>query len=335
MSRAWADTDRRYQREIDRAGFTETQKLILRKILYYSIPFERMEMVVPMQRALAIVCGLDEGDVSRTLVWLENNRVIERGENQLPVAGAMVRRHYYCIVPPPWLLRDASGKVIPDRVHDTPELRDMERWLENPGEDHPELFPQDPTLNDARREIFVESRVESSRESAMGPAGTVRAHGARSLPSGVGNSPTGGVGNSPTLPGGIGNSPTSAHVMHDHACNHVPSKQLHDMHVMHDMGVGKSPTVPGEVGNSPTSAMHEVGELGKRSTQELLQDIQRLCPRMAQQHLQHWQARIEREDAELVNAVIREGQLQQRAIDNMPGFLNATYLKAIRARARR
>jgi hypothetical protein len=75
---------------------------------------------------------------------------------------------------------------------------------------------------------------------------------------------------------------------------------------------------------------HEVGELGFRTTEQILADIRKLAPNLSAEFIEHWRARIEREDAALVNACVRQGFLQRRHIRNMGAWLNSCYLKAIR-----
>lgn len=75
---------------------------------------------------------------------------------------------------------------------------------------------------------------------------------------------------------------------------------------------------------------HEVGELSRRTTDEMISDIKKLCPKMLADHVEQWRKRIGFEDAFLVNSIIREAQLQWRYISNMGGWMNACYLKAIK-----
>jgi hypothetical protein len=77
---------------------------------------------------------------------------------------------------------------------------------------------------------------------------------------------------------------------------------------------------------------HEVGELEPRHTSEMMADIYKLAPNLSPENLDHWRQRIDREDAALVNNVIRQAQLQRRSIRNVGGWMNACYLKAIGAR---
>lgn len=84
--------------------------------------------------------------------------------------------------------------------------------------------------------------------------------------------------------------------------------------------------------NSSTSTdihVHEVGELNGRTTAEILRDLRRLAPNLAAEHLDHWRARIEREDATAVNAVVRQCGLQRRSIKNPAGWMNSQYLKMV------
>lgn len=77
------------------------------------------------------------------------------------------------------------------------------------------------------------------------------------------------------------------------------------------------------------AAKHEVGELDGRTTLEILEDIRRLCPKLDGENLYRWQERIEKEDAEAVNAVVRQCSLQRRKIKNPAGWMNASYLKLV------
>ena len=74
---------------------------------------------------------------------------------------------------------------------------------------------------------------------------------------------------------------------------------------------------------------HEVGELGRRTTAEMMAEIRALAPGLAPEFLEQWQARIEREDAAVVNACIRQAKLQRRNIRNMAAWLNRCYLNAV------
>ena len=76
---------------------------------------------------------------------------------------------------------------------------------------------------------------------------------------------------------------------------------------------------------------HEVGELALRTTEEMLVDISRLCgASITTENMDIWRARIELEDAYLVNGIIRQGTLQRRFVKNMAGWMNRCYLNAIR-----
>ena len=74
---------------------------------------------------------------------------------------------------------------------------------------------------------------------------------------------------------------------------------------------------------------HEVGELAGRTTLEILADVKRLAPQLDGDNLFRWQERIEKENAEAVNAVVRQCSLQRKAIKNPAGWMNATYLKLV------
>jgi hypothetical protein len=118
--------------------------------------------------------------------------------------------------------------------------------------------------------------------------------------------PPAAVGNSPPQCGGDPAPPCHVHVM---SCKNSGSRHIHVM-----------------------GTRHEVGELSHRTTAEIMADVRRLLPQVAAEHLAHWQERIEREDAFLVNATFRELELQRHKIRNPAGWANANYLKAIRGR---
>ena len=107
--------------------------------------------------------------------------------------------------------------------------------------------------------------------------------------------------------------PARSRHVHEHVIS-VDSKKIHG----HEHGAGK-----------PTATGHEVGELSQRTTQEMMADIVRLIPSISLENAQHWRLRIDREDAALVNSVIRQAQLQRRSIRNMGGWMNANYLKVV------
>lgn len=75
---------------------------------------------------------------------------------------------------------------------------------------------------------------------------------------------------------------------------------------------------------------HDVGEVGFRTTDQIMADILKLAPKLSGEFIKHWRERIEREDAALVNACVRQGFLQRRQIRNMAAWLNKCYLNAIR-----
>ena len=74
---------------------------------------------------------------------------------------------------------------------------------------------------------------------------------------------------------------------------------------------------------------HDVGELELRTTEEMMADIHQLNPTISADHSGQWRERIEREDATLVNGIIRQARLQRRQIKNIGGWMNACYLKGI------
>ena len=67
-----------------------------------------------------------------------------------------------------------------------------------------------------------------------------------------------------------------------------------------------------------------------RTTESMLADIRRLNPAISDDHFGQWRERIEREDAALVNGIIRQAFLQRRQIKNIGGWMNACYLKGIK-----
>lgn len=85
---------------------------------------------------------------------------------------------------------------------------------------------------------------------------------------------------------------------------------------------------------SPKLHGHEVGELSKRTTAELLADIKTLQPKISAEHFEQWQKRIEYESADSVNAVIRQAKLDRARIKNMGGWMNTAYLKLVGAKSK-
>ena len=112
-----------------------------------------------------------------------------------------------------------------------------------------------------------------------------------------------------------------------HVHGHVISgviKKIHGHEHERQPAAGQSP-----VNNGPCGPQHEVGELNRRTTNEMMADILRLVPNLTPDNAEHWRGRIESEDARLVNSIIRQAQLQRRSIRNVGGWMNACYLKAI------
>jgi hypothetical protein len=147
LSSSWIATDRAYRLSIRRGHFTETHLRILDVILFYSSSRGRPQAMIPKQRFFEILCGLDKGEVSRAMEWLETKGVIERGGG------------YYAIIPPPWIAVDA-------RVDLTREVVDLERWLENLDPQQPDLLPPPPSLHDAMREVFADAAQPAATGAA-------------------------------------------------------------------------------------------------------------------------------------------------------------------------
>ncbi len=170
-----------YRRSIGKCDFTLLQLAVLDFILYSSLERwpARDYAIFPLQKDIAEQRGIDEGDVGKTIKWLCRQKVIE-------VAGCR-----YALLPPPW--------TVPVRVRETQELLAREAWLEGLEEGQPDLLPPEKSLNEARREVFVESsRVESKLVESSGK-------------SQVGESPTKGiakVGESPSRGLEVGESPS-------------------------------------------------------------------------------------------------------------------------------
>lgn len=181
-----------YRRVIGKHEFSETYLVILDLILWASLerrPAPRLFAIFPLQKDIAEQRGIDEGDCSRALKWLVKQKVIE-------IAGCR-----YMLLPPPW--------TVPVRVQDSEELRAREAWLEQMEEAQADLIPPDKSLNEARREVFVESsrdaKVESKSVESAGSSWTTSKSSGKSP---VGFSPTGDgrVGENPTLK--VGENPT-------------------------------------------------------------------------------------------------------------------------------
>lgn len=213
MSRAWTMTERAYRRAMGKAAFSETQLRVVDKIIFYSAGRERMAALIPKQIFLAKLCGLDAGEVSKALDFLEGKQVIERQSVDVHIQGRREKWCLFALLPPPWLRMDA-------RTADARAVEELEGWLESLDVEQAELLPAPLSLADALRENFVESRVESqveSRESAKassrlstdpdvvatGPSGPVARVFSRvgdypSVPGEVGDSPSAEVGDSPS-----------------------------------------------------------------------------------------------------------------------------------------
>jgi hypothetical protein len=111
-----------------------------------------------------------------------------------------------------------------------------------------------------------------------------------------------------------------AHV-HEHVISGSGIKKLHEH--------GGNRSATGGNGG-PSGTDHNVGELSRRTTAEMMADIARLAPSLSMENAAHWRERIEHEDAALVNSVIRQAQLQRGSIRNVGGWMNACYLNAIK-----
>lgn len=182
-----------YRRTIGKHEFSETYLVILDLILWASLerrPVPRLYAIFPLQKDIAEQRGIDEGDCSRALKWLVKQKVIE-------IEGCR-----YMLLPPPW--------TVPVRVEDSEELRAREAWLERVEEEQSDLLPPDKSLNEARREVFVESSrdgksVESKSVESAASSWTASKSSGKSP---VGFSPTGDgrVGENPSPP--VGENPT-------------------------------------------------------------------------------------------------------------------------------
>lgn len=105
-------------------------------------------------------------------------------------------------------------------------------------------------------------------------------------------------------------------------CNSGKALQLHEH--------GHGNQVSGVRCQVAAKTGHEVGELSRRTTAEILAEILEFAPKLSAEHREHWQQRIECEDAELVNAIVRQVRLQHRGIRNIAAWMNAAYLNGIR-----
>ena len=119
-------------------------------------------------------------------------------------------------------------------------------------------------------------------------------------------------------------------LMPEHAPNPAtPARMSHVHGHVISGGIKKIHGHEHEAGPPLNSAAHEVGELNRRTINEMMADIMRLVPNLTPANAEHWRGRIETEDATLVNSIIRQAQLQRRTIRNVGGWMNACYLKAI------
>lgn len=75
---------------------------------------------------------------------------------------------------------------------------------------------------------------------------------------------------------------------------------------------------------------HEVNELAPRTTAEMLEDILTYVPGITPDYFLTWFWRITRESAEMVNASLREYELNRLRVGNPGGFMNALYLRSVR-----
>jgi hypothetical protein len=184
MTVALAATARAYRRAIGKHAFSEQHLVVLDFILFYSLERGCLKALIPKQNFFARLRGLDEGDVSKAIKWLRLQNVIE------------VEGDFFSLLPP-------GGWTAPVRIRETQETRALEDWLERVEPDQPELLPPDQTLNDAHREVFVESSRESQSSRVESTASSWT--GSKSSP--VGENPTGRgkVGDFPTK---VGEFPT-------------------------------------------------------------------------------------------------------------------------------
>lgn len=140
--------------------------------------------------------------------------------------------------------------------------------------------------------------------------------------------------------------PAVAHVFHASMPMPMPSMPMPEPRTTHVHGPcnsGKPASIHGHghgantehgTRNTESAKGHEVGELARRTTHEIMADLRRLAPKLSSEHLEHWENRIEYEDAALVNAIVRQARLQHRGIKRMEGWLNKAYLNAIRKNER-
>jgi len=76
---------------------------------------------------------------------------------------------------------------------------------------------------------------------------------------------------------------------------------------------------------------HEVEELARRTTAEILDNILRMAPTLTDENLIIWYQRITLESALKVNGVVREVQVQINHVNNPAGMLNDLYLRSVGA----
>ncbi len=223
-SYSWQRTARAYRRAVSKADFKETHLRILEKIIFYSADLERHKAIFTRQSDIALICKLDEGEVSKALDELEDWKVIER---ETVTVWKRARWLTVALLPPPWM-------TVKDRITEDRNFQEVERFLETIELSADDLLPPDTSFADARRQQFVESRVESSRHEVETPSSQVSpdpdegAGGPSGLPashSPVGKSPTRPVVENPSRPEPVGKSPT-------------PSTRDRDREVPRDSGPG-------------------------------------------------------------------------------------------------
>jgi hypothetical protein len=142
--------ERAYRRAIRRHDFDKNHLKVLDFVLFHSYgrPDGRARAWLPRQDCLKSCMGIDAGNLSKVLKWLESNRVIDKVVDDDGVWLAMM---------------DPNSWRVPLNVEDERVAVDMDDWLERARPGHPELFPPPPSLNDALREVFVEAQSRGSR----------------------------------------------------------------------------------------------------------------------------------------------------------------------------
>ena len=112
----------------------------------------------------------------------------------------------------------------------------------------------------------------------------------------------------------------------------MPTVEIHAKKVHAHADTSRNPHVHESCNSEGIKKLHEheVGELEPRTTDGMMADIRRLNPAISDDHFGQWRERIEREDAALVNGIIRQAFLQRRQIKIIGGWMNACYLKGIK-----